>query len=160
MKIDQEKFKETKLEAERFYKKISEVYCPYFKENISFNAKGLDHIKFKSWNKTRLVKDQYLRLKFLYLAPEVIKKSHTLQEFRETKNFERQKINSRWERRMVGVRYYAFVAILKGIRIKIIIKEIENSRKFFWSIYPYWKQKKDMNGQNKKILYDGDLETQ
>ena len=87
MEIDQEKFKSIKTKAEEFYKKIGEIHCPYFEENISFNAKGLDHIKFKSWNRARLVENQYLRLKFLYLAPKIVKKSHTLQEFRETKNF-------------------------------------------------------------------------
>ena len=78
MEIGQEEFDNIKKEAEESYKKIDEVYCPYFQKNISFNIKGLNHIKFKSWNRTRLIKDQYLRLKFLYLAPEVIKKSHTL----------------------------------------------------------------------------------
>ena len=155
MKVSQEKFNSVKAKAEKFYKEIGEVYCPYFQEKVSFSVKGLNHIKFKNWNRTRLVEDQYLRLKSLDLTPEIIRKSHTLQEFREAKNFERQKINSRWERRLVEVRYYAFVAILKGIRIKVIIKEIENGKKFFWSIYPYWKRKK-----NKKILYDGDLENQ
>ena len=160
MKISQEKFNSVKVKAEEFYKKISKVYCPYFQENVSFNAKGLNHIKFKNWNRTRLIEDQYLRLKFLHLAVEVIKKSHTLQEFREAKGFERQKINSRWERRLVEIKYYAFVAILNNVRIKVIIKEAGGGNKFFWSICPFWRQKKDRNGKNKKILYDGDLENQ
>ena len=79
---------------------------------------------------------------------------------REAKNFERLKINSRWEQRLVNVKYYAFVAILKGVRVKTIVKEIKNGKKFFWSICPYWKQKKNRNGKNKKILYNGDLEIQ
>jgi hypothetical protein len=160
MEIDLEKFNRTKTEAEDFYKKIREVHCPYFQENIAFNSKGLDHIKFKKWNKTRLIEDQYLRLKFLYLASEIIKKSHTLQEFRESNNFERQKINSRWENRMITVRYYAFVAILKDVRLKIIIKEISGGKKIFWSICPYWRQKRSNDGKNKKILHEGDLEIQ
>ncbi|MEE8131668.1 MAG: hypothetical protein V3T98_01360, partial [Candidatus Paceibacterota bacterium] len=65
MEINSEKFAKTKSDAEIFYKAIGEVHCPYFKENISFNAKGLDHIKFKDWNKTRLIEDQYMRLRFI-----------------------------------------------------------------------------------------------
>ncbi|KKR13750.1 MAG: hypothetical protein UT42_C0039G0005 [Candidatus Falkowbacteria bacterium GW2011_GWA2_39_24] len=160
MEISFEKFTKIKSDAESFYKTIGEVHCPYFNERITFNSKGLDHIKFKEWNKTRLIKDQYLRLKFLCLSPEIIKKSHTLQEFRESNNFERQKINSRWERRIITVKYYAFVAILNNIRLKIIIKEIEGGKKFFWSIYPYWKQRRNYDGRIKKALYEGDLETQ
>ena len=160
MEIDPERFNFIKKEAENFYKGINEIYCPYFNEKVAFNAKGLDHIKFKEWNKTRLVEDQYLRLKFLHLAPEIINKSHTLQEFRESNNLERQKINSRWERRMITVKYYAFVAILNNIRLKIIIKEIDRGRKIFWSLCPHWRQKRNSDGKNKKILHEGDLETQ
>ena len=160
MDIDSEKFNKIKIDAENFYKKVQKIYCPYFQEDIAFNYKGLEHIKFKKWNKTRLIKDQYLRMKFLHLAPEIIKKSHTLQEFRESNNFERQKINSRWERRMMLVKYYAFVAILDNIRLKIIIKEIDRGKKIFWSICPHWKQKRTIDGKNKKILHEGDLETQ
>lgn len=160
MEINPEKFAKVKSDAEIFYKALGDVHCPYFKEMIAFNTKGLDHIKFKDWNRTRLVRDQYLRLKFLHLAPEIIKKTHTLQEFRETKNFERQKINSRWEHRMINVKYYAFIAIMNDIRVKIIIKEIEKGKKCFWSICPYWKQRKDHDGKIKKVLHDGDLETQ
>jgi hypothetical protein len=160
MEINPVQFNSIKKDAEEFYKNVKEIYCPYFQEMVAFNAKGLDHIKFKEWNKTRLVQDQFMRLKFLNIAPEIIKKSHTLQEYRESKNFERQKINSRWERRMVAVRYYAFVAIIDGKRIKIIIKKIEGGKKFFWSICPYWKQKVNCNGVKEKILHEGDLERQ
>ena len=82
-------FDETKQEAEDFYKSLSSVHCPYFDEKVNFNTKGLDHIKFKDWNKTRLIKDQFMRLKLLYLTPEVIKKSHTLQGYSKTKEMER-----------------------------------------------------------------------
>lgn len=61
------------------------------------------------------------------------------------------------------VRYYGFVAITDNLRtkVKIIIKEIEGGKKFFWSIIPFWKAKKDeINNQYKKILHNGDLETE
>ena len=31
----------------KLYRSIGEIYCPYFKEKIIFNAKGLEHLKFK-----------------------------------------------------------------------------------------------------------------
>lgn len=161
MEIEFEKFKKVKAEAEEFYKSLGEAYCPYFKESVSFNAKGLDHIKFKAWNSTRLTIEQYMRFRLLRLAPEIIKASHTLQELYETNRFERQKINSRWEQRMVRVRYYGFVAIINRARIKVIVKEVEGGKKFFWSIIPFWKTRRDDEGQKiKRILHEGDLETQ
>ncbi len=71
MEVDHTKFEKTKAEAEETYKKIGEVYCPYFKELVSFNAKGLDHIKFYEFGKARPMLDQYIRLRLLSLAPKV-----------------------------------------------------------------------------------------
>lgn len=158
MQIDPARFKEIKEKAEEEYKKIGEVYCPYFKETVSFNAKGLDHIKFKEWKKVRLISDQYVRLRLLELAPQILRESHTLQEYFGTKRLERQHLNSRWEQRMIEVKYYGFVSVIKGVRIKIIVKEVVGGKKFFWSIVPFWKPRKDPN--NKKILHEGDLEIQ
>lgn len=161
MEIPLDKFKKIKEEAEEFYKKIGEIRCPYFKEKIAFNAKGLEHLKFKDKNKARLVADQFIRLKLLKLAPYVIENSHTLQEFFETKKLEKQKINSRWESRLIEVKYYGFVAIINGARIKIIVKQITGGNKFFWSLIPFWKNNQKNSGSslpNKKILHAGDLE--
>ena len=100
--------------------------------------------------------DQYVRLKLLKLAPEIIKRSHTLQEIFYTQKFEKQTINSRWENRLMNVTFYGFVAIINGARIKIIIKEIAGGNKFFWSIIPFWKNKQKNSGENttnKKILH-------
>lgn len=57
MDIDSEQFDSIKKSAEEFYKNVKEIYCPFFQEIVAFNAKGLDHIKFKEWNKTRLAQD-------------------------------------------------------------------------------------------------------
>lgn len=160
MEIEPEKFEKNKKDSEIFYKSIGEIYCPYLGATVSFNAKGLDHIKFKEWDKARSSIEQYVRLKLLRLAPEILKSSHTLQEYFETNRLERKKINARWEKAMVRVRYYGFVAIINGSRMKIIVKEVEGGQKFFWSIIPFWKNKRLDNGKNEKILHNGDLEIQ
>jgi len=156
------KFDQIKKSAEEQYRKINSIFCPFLNKKVNFNAKGLDHIKFKEWNKTRLISEQYLRLKFLKLAPLIIEKASTLQEFSETKVFERIKRNARRERMLTPVRYYGFVAIIKfKVKIKIIVKEIENGQPFFWSVIPFWKTKKDsITEQTKKVFHEGDLEKQ
>lgn len=156
-----EQFKKIKQEAENFYKTIDGVLCPYLKSKVNFNAKGLDHIKMKSWNKTRLVSDQYLRFKFLKLVPEVLKAAGTLQEFYETKNFERIKDSGQWQYIMKPVNYYGFVAIINKVKIKIIIKKVEGGQPYFWSVIPFWKMQKDEISQKiKKVFHEGNLETQ
>lgn len=155
------KFEVVKTKAENYYKTIGVVFCPYLKQNVGFNAKGLDHIKLKEWNKTRLTADQYMRLKLITLAPIVIKNSHTLQEINKKKSLERQNINSRWEKRMIDVYYYGFVAIINEARIKIIVKEVVGGQPYFWSIVPFWKQRSNpVTGEIKKIFHEGDLESQ
>jgi hypothetical protein len=78
--INENIFKNTKEEAKEFYKNIEKVYCPYLKTPVSFNSKGLSHVKMKNRNKSRTKSDQYLRLKFLKLTPNILKKSGTFQE--------------------------------------------------------------------------------
>ena len=69
---------------------------------------------------------------------DIIKYSHTLQEYNEVKIFVRQKINSRWEKMFKTVRYFVFIALLveQNFRLKIVVKEIEGGQPFFWSVYP------------------------
>ena len=47
IQFTEQQFNEIKQKGENFYKTIDQVYCPYFKEKISFNAQGLEHLKFK-----------------------------------------------------------------------------------------------------------------
>ncbi len=160
MNIDIVKFNQIKKEAEDWYKEIDLIECPFLKRNVNFNAKGLDHIKFKAWNKARSISDQYLRFKFLRLAPVILKRSGTLQEFQDTKNFERIHSNSKWKRLMVPVKYYGFIAVLGyKIKVKVIVKEIYGSQPYFWSIIPFWKNRTDPITQElKKVFHEGDLE--
>ncbi len=156
---EQKIFEKVKKEAEDFYKNLDSFYCPYLKTQVKFNSKGLNHIKMKAWNKTRSVSDQYMRLKFLKLAPAVLSVTGTLQEFHETNCMERLKFIGKWQFKMVPVKYYGFVAIINKIKIKIIVKETSGSSPYFWSIIPFWKTQKDEICQKiKKVFHDGDLE--
>ena len=148
-------FLKVKSEAEEFYKTIGDIYCPYFKEKIAFNTKGLKHLKFKSNRQARPGKDQYSRLKLICLAPEVLKRSHTLQGIWQIRRFEFQKTNSRWEQVMKDVMYYEFIAVIDNVRVKVIIKEVSGGEKHFWSVIPFWGVDKTTS---KRILHSGNLE--
>jgi len=154
MEIEKNKFKETKNKAEKYYKNIGDIYCPYFQSRIAFNAKGLEHIKFKGRRKARSTKDQYVRFRLILLAPQIIEKSHTLQGLSETKHFEYEKINSRWDKVLKPVTYYEFIAVVKTVRIRIIVKQVKGGPKIFWSIIPFWKMNED-----KRIIHSGKPET-
>ena len=153
--FNQDEFERVKDSAEKLYGIIGLIYCPYFAERIAFNAKGLKHLKFKSDQQARVLKDQYPRLKLLYLAPQVLSKSHTIQGIWKTKNFEPQKTNSQWKYMMKDVIFYEFIAVLDNVRVKVIIKEVVGGEKHFWSIIPFWKIDKI---NSKRILYSGNLD--
>lgn len=152
---DEKDFEKTSADAEAFYATIRKVRCPYLGEEIAFNAKGLRHLKFKSDQQARSRQEQYARLKLLHFAPEVLRRSHTLQGVWQTKRFETQNINSRWEHVMKGVVFYEFIAIVENIRMKIIVKEVLGGEKHFWSVIPYWGIDKE---NSKRVLYSGDPE--
>lgn len=152
---DEKDFLKIKREAEKFYKRIGDIYCPYFKEKIAFNTKGLKHLKFKSNRQARPEKDQYSRLKLIHLTPEVLKQSHTLQGIWRIRRFEVEKTNSRWEHVMKEVIYYEFIAVIDAIRLKLIIKQVLGGEKHFWSVIPFWGIDKLTS---KRILHSGNLE--
>lgn len=155
--IEPEKFRKVRTEAEEFYKTIGSALCPYFKERIAFNAKGIDHIKFSRLRHARPNRDQYIRFRLISLAPRIIQNSHTLQGISQRKSFERIKTNSRWETVMRLATYYEFVAVINNYRVRVIIKEVERGDgKYFWSIIPFWKMDK-VTG--KRLLHSGKPES-
>ncbi len=142
-----EEFEKIKTEAESYYRTIDSAHSPYFGGPVSFNAKGLDHLKFKEWDKARSVDDQCRRLRLINLAPEVMKLSRTVQGISYVEKFERRKTNSRWEKIMIQATYFEFIAVLKNVRVRVIIKQLTGGQPYFWSIMPFWRE--GANGRRK-----------
>jgi len=138
MEFSDEEFLALKEKAQQTYKEFPTVHCPYFDEPVLFNKYGLEHLKFKKPRKARSKKDQFMRLKLLHLAPIIIRNSKTLQGIKESKSFERVRVHNRTDIIMKDVTYYEFIAIEQGKRVKIIVKQVEDGPKYFWSIIPYW----------------------
>lgn len=116
--IDLVKFEKARDDAESFYKGIGEIHCPYFKEKIIFNAKGIEHLKFKDIRQARPHGDQYIRFRLISLAPKIIQESHTLQGISMRKAFEREKTHGRWDTIMRTATYYEFVAVVNNYRVR------------------------------------------
>ena len=153
--IPEEHFLKVKNEAETLYKSMKPVLCPFLKKNVYFDAKGLDHMKFKSWDTARSRYDQYIRLKLFYLVSNVLSRSHTLQGLNESKEWQRIKRKDCWEKIQIDVIYYEFVSVIGKARIKVIVKQLPGGEPHFWSIIPFWR----MNDiTHKKKLFDGDSE--
>lgn len=159
MEFTAEKFNQIKHNAEDFYSKVGFVYCPYFASKINFNAKGLEHLIFKSWNRTRSISDQFSRFRHLALAPEVIQNSKTLQGVWTTKKFERvKKKDGSWQQVLKLITYYEFIAVMEShsskVRVKVIVKQVDGGEKFFLSIIPFW----GVNKRGERIIHSGNPE--
>jgi len=150
-----ENFEEVVAKGEELYKIFSPVRCPYLECEVYFNALGLEHLKFKDRRKPRSRHDQYVRFKLLHLAPEVLKLSRTLQGIWETKHFERVRVHSRTDTILKLVTYYEFIAILKKVRVKVIVKQIDRGQVSFWSIIPFWGVNKETRHRK---MYGGNPE--
>lgn len=150
-----EDFEKVKEEAEKFYATIGEVYCPYFDGKIAFNAKGLRHLKFKSNEQARSSQDQYARLKLIHFAPESLRQSKLVQGIWRTRLFEAQKTSGQWKHIMKDVVFFEFIAVIKNVRIKVIVKEVLGGEKYFWSVIPFWGIDKE---NQKRILHSGNPE--
>src|SRR5258708_890513 len=122
--IDNQKFEETREKAELFYRKIGEIYCPYFKDKIAFNSRGIEHIKFHNIRKARTRQDQYIRFRLISLAPKIIGDSHTLQGISTRNVFEHEKSHKKWQTVLRQATYYEFVAVIKDVRVRVIIKKV------------------------------------
>ncbi len=155
---DGQDFQAVKDAAEIFYKTIGSVRCPYFDGDVTFNAKGWRHLTFKNDRQARLQSDQYARLKLLHLAPEILKKSHTIQGVWQTRMFEQLKTNttdSQWSKILKDVCFYEFIAVMGNVRTKVIVKQIQGGEKHFWSVIPFWGVDKVTS---KRILHGGNPE--
>jgi hypothetical protein len=150
-----DEFERVKHKAEAEYKSVGEVYCPYIGGVVRFNAKGLEHLKFKARRRERSHHDQFMRLKLLHHAPAIIRKSHTLQGINETTIFERQKKHGRWVGSPKSVIYYEFIAVMDRVRTKVIVKHVEGEERYFYSIIPFWRTSEITK---KRILHDGNSE--
>jgi len=149
--INPKKFQEAKVSAEKFYVSINEVYCPFLKEKVNFNAKGLEHLKFKGRERARSQGDQYVRLRLISLAPKIISQSHTVQGLQETRGFERERSNGKWAQVVRNITYFEFIAVIEKARVRIIVKQVEQGPKYFWSIIPFWR----MNSLGARLLHNG-----
>lgn len=151
--IDPQKLDRARSEAEDCYSKIDKIRCPYFGDDIVFNSRGLEHLKFKSPRHARSSQDQYIRFRLIKLAPEILQLSRTLQGISRRNSMEKEKIRGKWQVVMRHVTYYEFVAVMKeSTRVRVIVKQVEDGPKFFWSIIPFWKMDK-ITGR--RIIHNG-----
>ena len=137
---------ELKQHAAAFFKKHRSVLCPAFpKEKIAFNSKGLSHVFYKGAGKisARSVQESEVRVNLLPHAFKILKRMPLPQE----------------ESSMVDnagrlCRYWAFEAVVDDRRVKVIVRQIGNGNKHFWSVIPAWRKIRGQVVNAKRNLAD------
>ena len=151
LEFTDEEYRCVRQQAEAQYATLGQIRCPYLQDSVHFNTEGFRHLLFKSWNRGRDRHDQFMRLKFLARAPEILRLSRTVQGIQETNEWERRHRHGRWEKLLIGVTYYQFVAVLNERRFKVIVKQLPGGQRIFWSLIPFWRQ----TDQGRRLLHDG-----
>lgn len=163
MEICKEKFEKLKQETKEYYDSLGEIECPYFGEKVSFSSEGFQHLLYKGESKIkeRDKNSQYMRLKLFKLASKLLRKTTTVQEEFLDKKIVEIKLNKRKVKVPKDVRYWGFIAIIDGWKIKVVIKQVGAGHKKFWSIVPNWKTRRsreDKKDEVKFLNYSGDPE--
>jgi len=161
MDITDEKLDRLKEFAKDEYDKINSVHCPLFNEKILFSSDGFKHLIYrgKDNKKKRPKNEQYMRLKLLKRACELLRLTKTHQEYFSTKHWIRQRVNKRRDKILKNVEYWGVLAIIKNRRIKVIVRQYANGDKKFWGVCPKWKTKKNPHTLEEEILnYTGNIE--
>lgn len=157
MKKSKEPIHELRDGATTLYKSFQNIYCPYFREEIYFTSVGLNHLRYRKGRKERHYYAQQMRYKLIKLAPKVLKDSKTLQEFDMQQIFIETKHNKRKEKVIKDVHFYGFIAIIDSWKIKVIVRQIGNGKKHFWSIIPNWQTRKSKEGKQHYINHTGNM---
>lgn len=137
--------KHLKQKQYTFYKSIVSQHCPILNETVYFAGIGFKHLLYKSNGAPRNVNEQYMKLKFLYHATDVIKNCKVISETRIMK----RKIKGKEKQ----VTRYALVhEVKKGLTVRVIVEKVGTGKHQFLSIMPHDRQsRKSVKKQKIKV---------
>ena len=117
-----------KNQIREIFLKNTTVHCPALGEKIVFNAKGINHLIYKS-NRSRRDKERILtNIRLLPRAIDLLSRATFWQE------------EDSYTKDTIVYTFWAFEAVVDGRRIKVIVRQIGNGKKHFWSVIPAWRR--------------------
>jgi hypothetical protein len=126
-----------KTSAEEFYKGIQNVHCPYFSQPVIFNSDGFNHLQFSA-GRERDKSAQIFKFNLLPFAPDIIRKSGTIQEYRKQwgKVGRKRKDGFQDTKEM---EYWGLIALVPDkngpmVSIKVILRRVGDGNITFWSV--------------------------
>lgn len=136
---DVSNYQKVKEDTSNFYLQIKSVRCPVLNnELVHFTSEGFNHLVYKGGNHERSKNDQITKFKLLPRAKTIVEISTTYQEYDEGLIQVRRKKFKKIVHETTTVKYWGLVAIITNFRVKVIIRQIGNGQKHFWSVIPAW----------------------
>jgi hypothetical protein len=135
--FDLEQFKKLLERTRTFYQGLGEIFCPALNASISFNSDGFHHLRFDGTRAERSKQEQNNKLRCLKTAIEILKITTTIQEYRKTLQPFGKTAQDGFKKTS-EVEYWGFIAIMKDIRIKVVVRKIGSGQPHFWSVMPFW----------------------
>ena len=118
-----------KEQIQKFFNQNKRVACPAFPdEPVIFNAKGINHLIYKG-NRSR--REESRIIMNIRLLPRAIKVLRVMPLWQE---------ESRYIKEGVTYKFWCFEAVVNDRRIKVVIRQVGNGKKHFWSVIPAWRK--------------------
>lgn len=117
-------------EQKAFYKSVVSVYCKILGETVYFTSEGFNHLLYENYWKPRKASEQFLKLKCLSYAPEVITKCSKKANIREVK----RKIKGIWKKTF---QYELVYEVMPKAKVRIIVEKIGTGHHSFRSVMPH-----------------------
>jgi hypothetical protein len=128
--------------SRELYNTIGRTWCPALNDYVTFNSIGFKHLIWKK-KKYRSRRQQRERLALLPHAPEIIAKAITP----DNRRIRTESVVVKWrgEKKKVLSKstFWAFKAELNGRTIRVVVRQVKNGHKHFFSIFEERKQKSD-----------------
>ncbi|MBI5004400.1 hypothetical protein HZC00_04900 [Candidatus Kaiserbacteria bacterium] len=135
-------YAEIKSGAQKLYSSLKPVKCPALgNHSVSFSSEGFNHLVYRIPKQERHKRVQIMRFELLSKARELLELTTTIQEYEDYldqvvgwKFKKKQLINTK-------IRDWGFVGIVRGYRIKVVVRQMGNGDKQFLSVIPAWSTK-------------------
>jgi hypothetical protein len=129
------KIRDLKKKQKALYSSIISVFCPILNDTIFFNSDGFNHLLYQSNRKPRNIGEQFMKLRCLPHAPEVITKCAVITDTRKIT----RKVKGVYKS---GVRYELVHEVEKDIKIRVVVEKIGTGKHKFLSIMPHTNKSK------------------
>ena len=118
-----------KKQIKEIFNRTKSVSCPAFSsERIIFNSKGINHLIYKGDRSRREMSRIKINIRLLPRAIKLLSRATFYQE------------ETSYEKESKTYRFWTFEAVVAKRRIKVIVREVGNGKKHFWSVIPAWRK--------------------